>query len=150
MLDGKIKAIAKKNVVQAKKFSEMLEASVIQYEKRSLETVEVIKARVDMAKDMNELHKRGEKLGLSDAISSNESARDFYENDVLKQIAKELTISIKNNIKVDWDVRESVRAQMRITVKRLLRKYKYPPDKQATAVDLIIKQAEKMCENEIY
>lgn len=157
LLDGKIKAIAKKNVVQAKKFSEMLEASVIQYEKRSLETVEVIKALVDMAKDMNELHKRGEKLGLSDdelafydAISSNESARDFYENDVLKQIAKELTISIKNNIKVDWDVRESVRAQMRITVKRLLRKYKYPPDKQATAVDLIIEQAEKMCENEIY
>ncbi len=156
LLDGKIKAIAKKNVVQAKKFSEMLEASVIQYEKRSLETVEVIKALVDMAKDMNELHKRGEKLGLSDdelafydAISSNESAKDFYENDVLKQIAKELTISIKNNIKVDWDVRESVRAQMRITVKRLLRKYKYPPDKQATAVDLIIEQAEKMCESEL-
>ena len=156
LLDGKIKSIAKKNVVQAKKFSEMLEASVIQYEKRSLETVEVIKALVDMAKDMNELHKRGEKLGLSDdelafydAISSNESARDFYENDVLKQFAKELTISIKNNIKVDWDVRESVRAQMRITVKRLLRKYKYPPDKQATAVDLIIEQAEKMCESEL-
>ena len=85
-----------------------------------------------------------------DAILSNESARDFYENDVLKQIAKELTISVKNNIKVDWDVRESVRAQMRITVKRLLRKYKYPPDKRATAVDLIIEQAEKMCENEIY
>ena len=109
-----------------------------------------------MAKDMNELHKRGEKLGLSDdelafydAISSNESARDFYENDVLKQIAKELTISIKNNIKVDWDVRESVRAQMRITVKRLLRKYKYPPDKQAIAVNLIIEQAEKMCESEL-
>ena len=106
--------------------------------------------------NLNELHKRGEKLGLSDdelafydAISSNESARDFYENDVLKQIAKELTISIKNNIKVDWDVRESVRAQMRITVKRLLRKYKYPPDKQATAVDLIIEQAEKMCESEL-
>ena len=156
LLDDKIKAIAKKNVVQAKKFSEMLEASVIQYEKRSLETVEVIKALVDMAKDMNELHKRGEKLGLSDdelafydAISTNESARDFYENDVLKQIAKELTISIKNNIKVDWDVRESVRAQMRITIKRLLRKYKYPPDKQATAVDLIIEQAEKMCESEL-
>ena len=156
LLDGKIKSIAKKNVVQAKKFSEMLEASVIQYEKRSLETVEVIKALVDMAKDMNELHKRGEKLGLSDdelafydAISSNESARDFYENDVLKQIAKELTISIKNNIKVDWDVRESVRAQMRITVKRLLRKYKYPPDKQAIAVNLIIEQAEKMCESEL-
>lgn len=109
-----------------------------------------------MAKDMNELHKRGEKLGLSDdelafydAISSNESARDFYENDVLKQIAKELTISIKNNIKVDWDVRESVRAQMRITVKRLLRKYKYPPDKQADTVNLIIEQAEKLCEGEL-
>ena len=155
LLAGKIKAVARRNVVQAKKFSEMLEASVNQYEKRSLETVEVIKALVDMAKDMNNLHKRGEELGLSDdelafydAISSNESAKEFYENDVLKQIAKELTISIKNNIRVDWDVRESVRAQMRITIKRLLRKYKYPPDKQAAAVDLIVEQAEKMCENE--
>jgi len=156
LLDGKIKAIAKKNIVQAKKFSEMLEASVNQYTKRSLETAEVIKALVDMAKDMNNLHKRGEELGLSDdelafydAISENESAKEFYENDVLKQIAKELTISIKSNMKVDWDVRESVRAQMRITVKRLLRKYKYPPDKQADAVTLIIEQAEKMCENEM-
>lgn len=153
LLDGKIKAIAKKNVVQAKKFSEMLESSVNQYAKRSLETAEVIKALVDMAKDMNELHKRGEKLGLTedelafyDAISSNESAKEFYENDILKQIAKELTENIKSNLKVDWDVRESVRAQMRITIKRLLRKYKYPPDKQADAVDLIIEQAEKMCE----
>ncbi len=152
LLAGKIKAVSRKNVVQAKKFSELLENSVIQYEKRSLETAEVIKALVDMAKDMNELHKRGEELGLTDdelafydAISSNESAREFYENDILKQIAKELTISIKNNIKVDWDVRESVRAQMRITVKRLLRKYKYPPDKQADAVNLIIEQAEKLC-----
>ncbi|MDD2504547.1 MAG: DUF3387 domain-containing protein, partial [Clostridia bacterium] len=156
LLDGKIKAIAKKNVVQAKKFSEMLEASVNQYTKRSLETAEVIKALVNMAKDMNNLHKRGEELGLSDdelafydAISENKSAKEFYENDVLKQIAKELTISIKSNMKVDWDVRESVRAQMRITVKRLLRKYKYPPDKQGDAVTLIIEQAEKMCENEI-
>lgn len=156
LLDGRIRFIAKKNVVQAKKFSEMLEAAVIQYEKRSLETAEVIQALVDMAKDMNELHKRGEQLGLSedelafyDAVSSNESAREFYENSVLKQIAKELTVSVKNNIKVDWNIRESVRAQMRITVKRLLRKYKYPPDQQAAAVDLIIKQAEKMCENEV-
>lgn len=101
-----------------------------------------------MAKDMNNLHKRVEELGLSDdelafydAISENESAKEFYENDVLKQIAKELTISIKSNMKVDWDVRESVRAQMRITVKRLLRKYKYPPNKQGDAVTLIIEQA---------
>lgn len=155
LLAGKIKAVSRKNVVQAKKFSELLENSVILYEKRSLETAEVIKALVDMAKDMNELHKRGAKLGLTDdelafydAISSNESAREFYENDILKQIAKELTISIKNNIKVDWDVRESVRAQMRITVKRLLRKYKYPPDKQADAVNLIIEQAEKLCSDQ--
>lgn len=154
LLDGKIQAIARKNIVQAKKFSEMLEVSVNLYTKRSLETAEVIKALVDMAKDMNNLHKRGEELGLSDdelafydAISDNESAKEFYENDVLKQIAKELTLSIRSNMKVDWDVRESVRAQMRITVKRLLRKYKYPPDKQADAVTLIIEQAEKMCEN---
>ena len=156
LLNGRIRYIAEKNVVQAKKFSEMLEASVIQYQKRSLETAEVIQALVDMARDMNELSKRGERLGLSDdelavydAISSNESAREFYENEVLKQIARELTISVKKNIKVDWNIRESVRAQMRITIKRLLRKYKYPPDKQAAAVDLIMEQAEKMCENEV-
>lgn len=156
LLNGRIRYIAEKNVVQAKKFSEMLEASVIQYQKRSLETAEVIQALVDMARDMNELSKRGEQLGLSDdelafydAISSNESAREFYENEVLKQIARELTISVKKNIKVDWNIRESVRAQMRITIKRLLRKYKYPPDKQAAAVDLIMEQAEKMCENEV-
>ena len=156
LLDDRIRYIAEKNVVQAKKFSEMLEASVIQYQKRSLETAEVIQALVDMARDMNELSKRGEQLGLSDdelafydAISSNESAREFYENEVLKQIARELTISVKKNIKVDWNIRESVRAQMRITIKRLLRKYKYPPDKQAAAVDLIMEQAEKMCENEL-
>lgn len=151
LLDGKIKAIARKNIVQARKFSEMLESAVNQYSKRSLETLEVIKALVEMAKDINNLHKRGDELGLSedelafyDAISENESAKEFYENDVLKQIAKELTSSIKSNMKVDWDVRESVRAQMRITVKKLLRKYKYPPDKQAHAVELIIEQAENM------
>ncbi|MCW2279445.1 type I restriction endonuclease subunit R [Heliophilum fasciatum] len=156
LLDGKIKAISKNNIVQAKKFSEMLEASVNHYTKRSLETAEVIKALVDMAKDLNNLHKRGEELGLSDdelafydAISENESARKFYKNDVLKQIAKELAISIRNNMRVDWDVRESVRAQMRITVKRLLRKYKYPPDNQTDAVKLIIEQAEKICEKEM-
>lgn len=156
LLDGRIKAISRKNVVQAKKFSEMLEASVNKYAKRSIETAEVIKTLIEMAKDLNSLHKRGEELGLSDdelafydAISENESAREFYENDVLKQIAKELTINIRNSMKVDWDVRESVRAQMRITVKRLLRKYKYPPDKQADAVKLIIEQAEKMSENEL-
>ena len=104
LLDDRIRYIAEKNVVQAKKFSEMLEASVIQYQKRSLETAEVIQALVDMARDMNELSKRGEQLGLSDdelafydAISSNESAREFYENEVLKQIARELTISVKKN-----------------------------------------------------
>lgn len=156
LLNRKIKTIAKKNVVQAKKFSEILESSVNQYAKRSLETTEVIKALLDMAKDMNELHKRGKELDLSDyelafydAISSNKSARDFYENDILKQIAKELTVSIQSNIKVDWNIRESVRAQMRITVKRLLRKYKYPPDKQADTVNLIIEQAEKICEQNL-
>ena len=101
---------------------------------------------------LSQLHYNRDKyLFLSSFLFHNNNYEyNVYENDVLKQIAKELTISIKNNIKVDWDVRESVRAQMRITVKRLLRKYKYPPDKQATAVDLIIEQAEKMCENEIY
>ena len=154
LLDGKIKAIAKKNVVQAKKFSEMLEASVIQYEKRSLETVEVIKALVDMAKDMNELHKRGEKLGLSDdelafydAISSNESARDFYENDELFALTRELTEMLRKNRTIDWQKKETARASMRRMVKRLLRRHRYPPENYETAISTVISQCEMWTDN---
>ncbi len=98
---------------------------------------------------------KGEKTGLTrdelafyDALACNESARELMGDKILMQIAKELTVSIRKNLSVDWSVRESVRSKMRMTIKRLLRKYKYPPDKTPEAVQIVMEQTEKMCEYE--
>lgn len=117
----------------------------------------VISELISYAKEMNKLPDRAEQLGLTedevafyDAISKNESAQQFMQDDVLKEIARELTKIIKSSTKlVDWEQREQVRAQMSVTIKRLLKKYKYPPDQQANAVKIIIEQAEEMCKVEV-
>lgn len=156
LLQGKVKAVKRTNIIQSKKFSEMLEEAVRKYNNRTIETTQVIEELIQMAKDMNEAVKRGEDLGLIkeevafyDALASNESAKELMGDLVLKQIAHELTQAIKNNIKVDWTLRENVRAQMRITVKRLLKKYGYPPDLEKMAIDLVIQQAELMAQTEV-
>jgi type I restriction enzyme, R subunit len=153
LLQGKVKSISRLNYVQSRKFSEMLDEAVRKYNNRTIETTQVIEELIQMAKEMNEAVKRGENLGLIreevafyDALASNESARELMGDVVLKQIAHELTQAIKNNIRVDWTLRESVRAQMRITVKRLLKKYGYPPDLEKMAIDTVLKQAELMCQ----
>lgn len=155
LLQGKVKSISRMNYVQSRKFSEMLDEAVRKYNNRTIETTQVIEELIQMAKEMNEAVKRGEDLGLIreevafyDALASNESARELMGDVVLKQIAHELTQAIKNNIRVDWTLRESVRAQMRITVKRLLKKYGYPPDLEKMAIDTVLKQAELMCQSE--
>jgi type I restriction enzyme, R subunit len=155
LLQGKVKSISRLNYVQSRKFSEMLDEAVRKYNNRTIETTQVIEELIQMAKEMNEAVKRGENLGLIreevafyDALASNESARELMGDVVLKQIAHELTQAIKNNIRVDWTLRESVRAQMRITVKRLLKKYGYPPDLEKMAIDTVLKQAELMCQSE--
>lgn len=156
LLQGKVKAVSRINYIQSKKFSEMLEEAVRKYNNRTIETTQVIEELIQMAKEMNEAAKRGEDLGLVreeaafyDALAANESAKELMGDVVLKQIAHELTQAIKNNIRVDWTLRESVRAQMRITVKRLLKKYGYPPDLEKAAIETVLKQAELMCQNEI-
>jgi type I restriction enzyme, R subunit len=156
LLQGKVKSISRLNYVQSRKFSEMLDEAVRKYNNRTIETTQVIEELIQMAKEMNEAVKRGENLGLIreevafyDALASNESARELMGDVVLKQIAHELTQAIKNNIRVDWTLRESVRAQMRITVKRLLKKYGYPPDLEKMAIDTVLKQAELMCQVEV-
>lgn len=157
LLANKIKIVMRRNLVQARKFSEMLEGTIALYQLRSIDTVQVIAELISYAKEMNKLPNRAEELGLSedevafyDAISKNESAQEFMQDDVLKEIARELTKIIKNSTKlVDWEQREQVRAQMRVTIKRLLKKYKYPPDQQANAVKIIIEQAEEMCKVEL-
>lgn len=155
LLQGKVKAVSRTSIVQSKKFSEMLDEAIRKYNNRTIETTQVIEELIQMAKEMNAAVKRGEDLGLIkeevafyDALASNESAKELMGDLVLKQIAHELTQAIKNNIKVDWTLRENVRAQMRITIKRLLKKYGYPPDLEKLAIDLVLQQAELMAQAE--
>jgi type I restriction enzyme R subunit len=155
LLQGKVKAVSRTSVVQSKKFSQMLEEAIRKYNNRTIETTQVIQELIEMAKEMNAAVKRGEELGLVkeemafyEALASNESAKELMGDIMLKQIAHELTQAIKRNIKVDWTLRENVRAQMRVTVKRLLKKYGYPPDLEKMAIDLVIQQAELMAQSE--
>ncbi|WP_068786891.1 type I restriction endonuclease subunit R [Paenibacillus phocaensis] len=156
LLQGKVKAVSRTSIMQSKKFSEMLEEAIRKYNNRTIETTQVIEELIQMAKEMNAAVKRGEDLGLIkeelafyDALASNESAKELMGDLMLKQIAHELTQAIKSNIKVDWTLRENVRAQMRITVKRLLKKYGYPPDLEKMAIDLVLQQAELMAQAEM-
>lgn len=156
LLAGKVKAISRNNLVQSKKFSEMLENAIKKYQNRAIETTQVIMELIELAKQMNEMHKRGEETGLStdelafyDALGSNDAAVMIMGDDILKQIARDLTQTIRNNLGVDWAIRETVRAKMRLTVKKLLKKYGYPPDKQEQAVKTVMDQAELMCGNQV-
>lgn len=155
LLKGSIKTFSRRNLVQSKKFSELLEAAIRKYQNRAIETTQVIIELIELAKQISEAEKRGENTGLTpdelafyDALADNESAKEIMGEDILKQIARDLTQSIKNNISVDWAIRESVQAKMKMTIKRLLKKYGYPPDKTAKAVDIVMEQTKLMCQNE--
>jgi type I restriction enzyme R subunit len=155
LLKGNVKSFAKRNLVQSKKFSELLENAIKKYQNRTIETTQVIMELIELAKKMSEAQKRGENTGLSadevafyDALVENESAKEVLGDNILKQIARDLTQSIKNNMSVDWNLRDSVQASMRMIVKRLLKKYGYPPDKTDKAVETVMEQAKLMCENE--
>lgn len=155
LLKGKVRAVQRDNMVQAKKFSEMLEQAIIKYQNRAIETAQVIVEMIELAKQMNQAHRRGEDLGLSkeevafyDALASNGSAKEMMEDDLLKQIARDLTRAIKNDMSIDWNLRESVQAKMRVNIKKLLRKYGYPPDQQKDAIETVMKQAHLMCLSE--
>lgn len=151
LLEGEIKSRFASNLVQEKKFSELLLNVVTRYQNRSIETAQVMQELVEMAKKFRDAASRGEQLGLSDdemkfydALATNESAVRELTDETLKKIAHELTENLRKNITVDWSARESVRATLRLMVKRVLRKYKYPPDQQELAVELVLKQAEAL------
>ncbi len=155
LLQGSIKNVSRRNLVQSKKFSELLEAAIRKYQNRAIETTQVIMELIELAKQISEAEKRGESTGLTpdelafyDALADNESAREIMGDEILKQIARDLTQSIKNNISVDWAIRESVQAKMKMTIKRLLKKYGYPPDQTTKAVDIVMEQTKLMCQNE--
>jgi len=155
LIAGGIRMYSRTNLVQAKKFSEMLDASIRKYMSRTIETTQVIMELIELAKKITEAEKRGESTGLTsdelafyDALADNESAREIMGDDILKQIARELTLSIRNNLSVDWAIRDSVQAKMKMIIKRLLKKYGYPPDKTEAAVTVIMEQSILMCEKE--
>ncbi|NVL89538.1 MAG: type I restriction endonuclease subunit R [Desulfobacterales bacterium] len=152
LLNDEIKVRSKKNVVQAKSFAEMLEKSIQKYQNRMIEAAQVIEELIELAKEMREAGKRGEKLGLTedeiafyDALGVNDSAVKVLGDKTLKTIAHELVEAVRKSVSVDWTVRENARAQIRVIVKRILRKYGYPPDKQEKATQTVLEQAEVLC-----
>jgi type I restriction enzyme, R subunit len=149
LLKGELGARRRKNVVQARSFAEMLEQTIRRYQNRAIEAAQVIEELIQLAKDMREANARGEKLGLSedelafyDALEANDSAVKVLGDETLRTIARELVVTVRNNVTIDWTLRENVRAQLRVLVKRILRKYGYPPDKQEKATQTVLEQAE--------
>ena len=137
------------NVVQGRKYSEMLEETVNRYTNRSLTTAEIIAELVKLAKQMRDAQKRHEELGLRedevafyDAVVQNDSAVMELGDETLKAIAQELVTSVRQSATIDWNLKESVLAAMRSKVRRILAKYDYPPDAEAKAIELVIEQAE--------
>jgi type I restriction enzyme R subunit len=151
LLADEIKTRFKTNKLESKKFSKMLEEAILKYQNRSVDSAQVIAELIDLAKDIRAAQTRGDELGLSDdeiafydALADNESARDLLGDDILKNIARELSERVRDKATIDWKMRESVRAELRVMVKRLLKKYGYPPDKTAMATDLVLEQAEAL------
>jgi type I restriction enzyme R subunit len=154
LLEGEIKSRFASNIVQERKFSELLAGVIKRYQNRSIETAQVMEELVAMAKKFREAASRGEALGLTedevrfyDVLANNESAVRELTDETLKKIAHELTENLRQNLSVDWSERESVRAKLRLMVKRILRKYKYPPDLQDAAVELVLAQAQVLGES---
>lgn len=149
LINDGIRSRSKANVVQTKAFSERLEDAVARYHANAITTAEVLQELIALAKDIRAAHQRGEESGLSDeeiafydALAENESAVQMMGDDKLKLIAHELLMSLRENVSVDWAHREAARARMRVLVKRILRKYGYPPDLQDAAVQTVLQQAE--------
>ncbi len=148
LLKGELNTRRRKNVVQARSFAEMLEQTIRRYQNRAIEAAQVIEELIQLAKDMREANARGEKLGLCedelafyDALETNDSAVKVLGDETLRAIARELVETVRNNVTIDWTLRENVRAQLRVLVKRILRKYGYPPDKQEKATQTVLEQA---------
>ena len=153
LIKGELSTQRRQNMVQARSFAGMLEETIRRYQNRAIEAAQVIEELVELAKQIREATARGEELGLTedelafyDALETNDSAVKILGDDTLRAIAQELVETIRNNVTVDWTLRESVRANMRIKVRQVLRKHGYPPDKAQKATDTVIQQAELLSE----
>ena len=153
LIRGELSTRRRQNVIQARSFAGMLEDAIRRYQNRTIEAAQVIEELIELAKEMREDFARGQELGLNedelafyDALETNDSAVKVLGDDTLRTIAQELVETVRRNASIDWTVRESVRAGMRNAVRRVLRKYKYPPDKQEKAIETVIEQAELLSE----
>jgi type I restriction enzyme R subunit len=153
LLKSEIKLRSKRNVVQARSFADLLEKSVLRYQNRAIETAQVIEELIGLAKNMRAANARGEALNMSedelafyDALEINDSAVKVMGDETLKMIARELVETVKKNVSIDWTMRENVQAQLRVYVKKILRKYGYPPDKQEKATQTVLEQARVLSE----
>ena len=151
LLKGELAIRRKKNVVQARSFAEMLEQTIRRYQNRAIEAAQVIEELIDLARKIREADARGESLNLStdelafyDALAVNDSAVQVLGDDTLQDIARELVETVRNNVTIDWTIRENVRAHLRRLVRRTLRKHGYPPDKQEKATLTVLEQAEAL------
>jgi len=136
----------------ARSFSDMLEQAVRKYQNRTLEAAQVIEELIRLAKDITKAQSRGQEMGLSedevafyDALADNESARDVMGDEKLRFLAQELVDRVRQSVTIDWQIRENARAQIRVLVKRILRKHGYPPDMQQRATELVLEQTEALC-----
>ena len=153
LLRGEVSTRRRKNVVQARSFSEMLELTLRRYQNRAIEAAQVIEELIGLAKEMREANARGERLGLSedelafyDALETNDSAVQVLGDETLRDIARELVETVRGNVTIDWTLRENVRANLRRLVRRILRRHGYPPDKQEKATVTVLEQAETLSE----
>ena len=151
LLQGEVNRRRVRNVVQARSFSEMLAQSILRYQNRAIEAAQVIEELIGLAEEIREADARGERLGLSDeelafydALETNDSAVKVLGDETLRAIACELVETVRNNVTIDWTMRENVRAKLRTMVRRILRRHGYPPDKQEKATKTVLEQAEAL------
>jgi type I restriction enzyme, R subunit len=155
LLNDEIKSRAKKNLVKSRSFLEMLENSIKKYHNKILTAAEVIDELINLSKDIVEMDNEAKHMGLTDfeyafysAVANNDSARELMQQDKLRELAVVLTETIRQNASIDWTIKESVKAKLKVAVKRILRKFGYPPDMQMLATETVLKQAE-MIANEL-
>jgi type I restriction enzyme R subunit len=153
LLKEEVRSRFKSNVVKQKRFSELLQASLTKYANRSIEAAQVIEELIAMAKQFRDEVEKVEAMGLStaevafyDALANNRSAQELMGDQVLTQMARELAEKLRNNLSIDWQYKENVRARLRTMIKALLKRYKYPPDQEAVAIDLVLQQTEMIAE----
>ena len=153
LLNDEIKVRSKMNLVQGKTLMEMLENSIKKYQNKILTAAEVIQELINLANEIKQADKRGESLGLADyemafydAIANNPSAREILGDETLRQLAIYLVETVKSNATIDWTIKESVKAKLKVMVKRALRKFGYPPDQQKLATETVLRQAEMLAD----